>query len=418
MKRVALAALFFILMCYYQNMSDVNIDNFLDQFSDIIKKYTPIEDFNVFHALRLDHDETRLHSRFITNLLNPYRLHGMGDTFLKKFLTSCFSENSLPDFNYENVVVKTEFPLGKKIIPKDKNEKINATGGSLDILIESEKYVIGIENKINAGDQSLQLRRYYNSLKKIYSQKIVILLYLTPTGKDPSSDSLCELNCENLRNPDYKDSDFKNRNNENNVFKISYKDEILDWLEESFKYLENKDLPKNTRLKQAIDQYIEIINNLVRKYEMLEEFKIQIQNPEIELEKKIKDLNIFTTLVKESEKISFFYIKTIVSEIIKNHKLTEIIPAENDIIKLEINDSFFLMFKYHSGKLYYGLSGDGVIEKPIQQQLKLEDFSNNNSSSFKYKNKEVLSFSGNNTLDKIKSIKKNIDNIISKINSL
>ena len=42
--------------------------------------------FNVFNVLGLSSNETRTHSAFLAELLNPYGSHGMGDLFLKKFL--------------------------------------------------------------------------------------------------------------------------------------------------------------------------------------------------------------------------------------------------------------------------------------------------------------------------------------------
>ncbi|MCP4987377.1 MAG: hypothetical protein GY928_15375 [Colwellia sp.] len=42
--------------------------------------------FNLFSVLRSASDEVRLHSRFITEILNPKGSHGFGDCFLQEFL--------------------------------------------------------------------------------------------------------------------------------------------------------------------------------------------------------------------------------------------------------------------------------------------------------------------------------------------
>src|SRR5438552_6038557 len=43
-------------------------------------------DFNIFRALHLERRETKLHSRFLAELLDPNGIHGQGDRFLTEFL--------------------------------------------------------------------------------------------------------------------------------------------------------------------------------------------------------------------------------------------------------------------------------------------------------------------------------------------
>src|SRR4051812_21689271 len=44
------------------------------------------ESFNIFNVLDLEYHETRLHSKFIAELLNPQGSHGQKTVFLKRFL--------------------------------------------------------------------------------------------------------------------------------------------------------------------------------------------------------------------------------------------------------------------------------------------------------------------------------------------
>ena len=67
-----------------------NISYLLKELSIISMKYEILyeqkEKFNIFSVLHKDHDERRLHSRFIAALLNPEGTHKKGNIFLSLFL--------------------------------------------------------------------------------------------------------------------------------------------------------------------------------------------------------------------------------------------------------------------------------------------------------------------------------------------
>ena len=83
------------------------------------------ENFNIFSTLNLSKNETRLHSAFIAELLNPKGAHGLQDSFLK-----CFVQSICPclDFNTINAHVETEYYIGK--ISED-----GTRGGRTDIIL-------------------------------------------------------------------------------------------------------------------------------------------------------------------------------------------------------------------------------------------------------------------------------------------
>jgi hypothetical protein len=121
----------------------------------------------------------------------------MEERFLGLFLEECFSSEELCKFNFEckNAVVKTE-----SYAPTE------GTQGRIDILITSGAKRIVIENKLLAGDQKEQLKRYAHwSQKNSADFKI---LYLTKDGHEASEQSGDGI--------EYKT--------------ISYKEEILNWL--------------------------------------------------------------------------------------------------------------------------------------------------------------------------------------------
>lgn len=158
------------------------------------------ENFNIFEVLRLQHDETRLHTPFIAELLSPDGSHGLKDLFLRAFIERFLDD---VDFTYSSACVKSEFNIGYK-------SEDCTRGGVIDILISDEhENAIIIENKIYADDQKNQLLRYYNYAK---DRKLnAYLFYLTLEGSQPHEKSLGN-----------KDITYKC---------ISYRKDILNWLE-------------------------------------------------------------------------------------------------------------------------------------------------------------------------------------------
>ena len=100
------------------------------------------ERFNVFQICGVDHYEVK-HSAIIARILDPKGNHGQGDKFLKIFLQIIKDSTGI---DTTSCSVNTEYVTNE---------------GRIDILIEDKtgKGII-IENKIYAGDQSEQLKRY------------------------------------------------------------------------------------------------------------------------------------------------------------------------------------------------------------------------------------------------------------------
>lgn len=180
------------------------------------------EHFNVFSVLRMETAEMETHSAFLASLLNPDGDHGMKDAFLESFIakTGCADLNLVT----ERCIVQVEHFTGD---------------GRIDILIADnlEHKAIVIENKIYASDQDAQLKRYHNYATANYKEGFR-LLYLTLDGHDPSDDSRKGLS----------DTDF---------YCISYRNDILPWLEQCAREAYNKPL-----VRETINQYISLIKNL------------------------------------------------------------------------------------------------------------------------------------------------------------
>ncbi len=158
------------------------------------------EKFNIFNILNLSQDETKLHTPFIAELLNPKGSHGMKDAFLREFIKISDIDTEL---DTKEATVETEYSIGYK--NNDSTE-----GGRIDIFVyDNKKNAIIIENKIYAGDQQNQLLRYYNYAKK--NKFNFNLIYLTLNGNAASEKSLGNINF--------------------NYDCLSYNNDILSWLE-------------------------------------------------------------------------------------------------------------------------------------------------------------------------------------------
>ena len=169
--------------------------------------------FNVFSVLRRESDEVNLHSRFLHALLD-YR--------------------ELPEAERENLKDFLQHAVEKEF--EDKGAIVERERDDIDILITNNdtKQAVVIENKIESGDPPQQLQRYYTRLKsKGYSD--IHLLYLTLHGDEPSEDSVGDLDYET----------------------ISYKDDLLPWLERCQKRAYDE-----PELRESVAQYRQLVRKL------------------------------------------------------------------------------------------------------------------------------------------------------------
>jgi hypothetical protein len=203
------------------------------------------ETFNIFSVLHKDHDERRLHSRFLAALLNPNGSHKLNDKFLTTFLTI----TGLQDLDLNSAIV----------YPKESDKSENS---NIDILIidKKSKNAIVIENKIFAGDSNNetggQLERYYNHVKTVEKipSKNIHIFYLTLDGHEPSEESLGG-----------KKSELSEK-----YHCLSYKVQILGWL--------NLCLEKTAAtpfLRESILQYITLIKKMTNDTSIEERLAIK-----------------------------------------------------------------------------------------------------------------------------------------------
>ncbi|MEJ6467283.1 PD-(D/E)XK nuclease family protein [Fusobacterium ulcerans] len=154
----------------------------------------------------------------------------------------------IENFNFKNIQVFSEYTIKKN--------------GRIDILLKlsssKEKKVIVIENKISADDQFQQLKRYYDSIVlEGYKEDEIEMVYLSLYGNEPSEDSINGLS-EKIKD---------------NIKVISYKNEILEWLESCI-----KEVVQVPIIRETLVQYERLLKKLTFKEEknLSEELKNMI----------------------------------------------------------------------------------------------------------------------------------------------
>lgn len=234
----------------------MDFDNFASEYNNLFKKIMPIiledenkkeerrsrgEDFNVFRVMRLQYDEVHTHSAMIAALLDPNQSHGAKETFLNLFVNQVDILKEYAE-QIKTATVDIERPIGG--LSNDKE-----TGGRLDVvldieLIDGKKVLIVIENKIFAGDQKMQMRRYYNYAKDVQKEKNYskfFIFYLTLSGDSPSQ---------------YSTDGLKDKSE---YYTLSYKEDIFNWLGKCLEKTFDRPL-----VRETIIQYKNLIASLTR----------------------------------------------------------------------------------------------------------------------------------------------------------
>ena len=221
-----------------------------EKFFEAIKKFKEdqqkqkqrgLNDYNMVNVVRKENAEVGMHSNVIYSLIDPNGLHYQDDLFLKLFI---------------KYVIKPELKDEVGDIFAVEAEEQTKENRRIDFTIKSDKYYIGIEMKIDAGDLDNQLYDYEKDLQKKAQkngQKVVIF-YLSKDGKDAQPNSVSNIN--------YK--------------KISFKEHILKWIDECQKEVRNI-----TNLNQAFEDYRKIVKKITGVYKsMVMDLSEELENNE------------------------------------------------------------------------------------------------------------------------------------------
>jgi hypothetical protein len=183
--------------------------------------------FSFIHALGLESNEARFHTRLIGYLLNPKEGHFQGDKFLKLFFETIGIKEETEGF-----IVEMEKHVGKR-------DWENIEGGRIDLFISNSSKKVGfaLELKVYAGEQEKQLQRYYKYLIKNFKSEESKVYFLTLEG----GESQYHRGFERYE-------------------KISFRDDILKWIETC--RLASVDQPV---IRETLTQYIANIKRLTNQ---------------------------------------------------------------------------------------------------------------------------------------------------------
>lgn len=148
---------------------DISCLNALDNWKDEV---------NIFDVLKVTNTEIR-HSNILAWLLDPNENHGIGDSFLKEFITKIVQRCSEDMCNPFDVLLQDFYTY-----------QVYREANNMDIVLLSkeEKTAIIIENKIWSGESSHQLNKYLEQSRLEYSDcKHLLYVFLTPDGYDSSN---------------------------------------------------------------------------------------------------------------------------------------------------------------------------------------------------------------------------------------
>lgn len=154
------------------------IDAFLVDNQELESLSARLATFNLFHTLRIERAEIR-HSNVLAWLLTPWESHGLGDRFLRRFLSRLLMKNE----SFETSLS----PAKVELMDLDDVE-ILREWRDIDLLVQSRhgNWCLLIENKIGSTESADQLLRYREAVTSEMPDSEVIPIYLTLDGAEPS----------------------------------------------------------------------------------------------------------------------------------------------------------------------------------------------------------------------------------------
>ena len=355
-----------ILSLEFQNKGDEmskNIKDYkkiLEEFKIALKKKKKrceerrrrgIHDLNIFDVLETKEVK---HSKFLSALLDPDGLHYQDDLFLREFVDIC----ELKDFDFDT-----------------SRAKVYREYNNIDIYItDGDKHII-IENKLWTSDHDEQIARYIQAIvdeqkeqkeqNEIYER--ILVLYLTPFDTEIKS----------LGGIDEVGKDYLKLGQNQVAFRhISYKNEILNWLNEI-----KAEIINLTDLNVLISQYEKAVKNLINKGEKMENNLIIEQIKEnYKLCAAIHD-NFKSAEIELTNNFFFFFFEKLENDPeIKNNWTLSFNKFENEIIPVieiipkELNYSKYFRFvvERKPNEILYGFLKNKTLDDFLKNNAKIK----------------------------------------------
>lgn len=138
---------------------------------EFVQLESALGQFNLFETLRAERAELR-HSDFLAALLNPRGSHGLKTLPVEEFLREALA-------NSEN------FP---GLFKRMEEIEVHREFANIDILLvhQPARIAVIIENKIDTGEHSGQLGRYYDYIVRNFQGYRIVAFYLTVNREAPS----------------------------------------------------------------------------------------------------------------------------------------------------------------------------------------------------------------------------------------
>ena len=182
------------------------------------------ESFNIFSILNVGSYEVRMHTPFLSELLDISGTHGQGNLFLSSFLRLVGlskDESEREDWR----VIKEREHIDLRLV--------NCSLGK----------AVFIENKVDTGAHDGQLSRYYKKWERDFNCNGAFI-YLSPSGAEPEASG-------------YDDGIYPRVEIEAKLKRLSYKVHIANWL---MGLIEQKQIYA-PRALETVRQYIDLINS-------------------------------------------------------------------------------------------------------------------------------------------------------------
>ncbi len=140
--------------------------------------------FNIFQVLKFEHGEIR-HSNVLAWIMDPTGSHGLGSTFLKKWLMRILHEST----------TRREMPVAPVDIDSWQfvDVEVRREWAHIDLLIiiklvDGGECLIVIENKIRSTEGKDQLKKYREVVEKQFPHAKKIFIFLTKDLQEPADE--------------------------------------------------------------------------------------------------------------------------------------------------------------------------------------------------------------------------------------
>lgn len=149
---------------------------------DLERLEDQLAEFNLFDVLDISHRELQ-HSWVIAWLLDPRGSHGLGDYFLRLFLSQAAKEA-----RRRGIPAPTPFDVDGWALS---DIEVARERHRIDILVvgEADGFVCLIENKIFSKEWAGQLRSYLETVEQEYARLTPFPVFLTPGGAPPMKEA-------------------------------------------------------------------------------------------------------------------------------------------------------------------------------------------------------------------------------------